>query len=81
MSLGVNDHEFLLGLHQLLLAEVEPDEEAVERVADGKQLSLAHIGLDRADELVVDLLLLLLCRVFNVTCQLLVLVNQVLEDD
>ena len=67
-------------MRELLLAEVQSDEQPVQRVADGKQLSLAHIGLDRADELVVDFFLLLLGCVLDILGKLLVLVNQLLED-
>ena len=67
--------EFLLGLYELLFAEIKTDQEPVKCVAYRKDLSFAHICLDRADEFIIDLLLLLLCGLINILCQVLILVN------
>ena len=72
--------ELLLGLGELLLAEIEPNKQAVQRVTDRQKFSFAHIGLNRADKLIVNLFLLLLRRILHVVRELLILLNHVLKD-
>ena len=65
----VNDHQFLFCRDKLLLAEIQANQQSVQCIADRQELCLAHIGLNRANEFIIDLFLLLFSRIVNITRQ------------